>query len=77
MAGAQNPLRTRTIFLMSGEEREDDPASVPPRSDVEAHLSLVDLRCAVCGYGVAVRMAPERCPMCGGAVWGHASQPVA
>jgi rubrerythrin len=62
---------------MIGEEREDDPASVPLRSDVEAHLSQVDLRCAVCCYGVVVRIAPERCPMCGGSVWEHASQPAA
>jgi rubrerythrin len=62
---------------MIGEEREDDPASVPPRSDVEAHLSMVDLRCAVCGYGVVVRIAPEQCPMCGGSVWQQNSQPTA
>jgi hypothetical protein len=62
---------------MIGEEREDDPASVRVRSEVEAHLSMVDLCCAVCRYGVVVRMAPERCPMCGGSVWEHTSQPVA
>jgi len=27
------------------------------------------LCCARCGYGVAVRREPPRCPMCGGQVW--------
>jgi hypothetical protein len=31
-----------------------------------------DLRCVGCGYGVTVRLAPERCPMCGGSAWEHA-----
>ena len=65
------------MFLMIGHEREDDPVSGPVRPDVEAHLSMVDLRCAVCGYGVVVRIAPQQCPMCGGSVWEHASQPTA
>jgi hypothetical protein len=30
-----------------------------------------DLRCASCGYGVAVRIAPDRCSMCGGSTWEH------
>jgi hypothetical protein len=30
-----------------------------------------DLLCATCGYGVVVRIAPERCPMCGGSTWAH------
>jgi hypothetical protein len=34
----------------------------------------VDLRCVACGYGVSVSIAPERCPMCSGAVWEQASQ---
>jgi rubrerythrin len=25
--------------------------------------------CAACGYGIAVDLAPDRCPMCGGADW--------
>jgi hypothetical protein len=28
-----------------------------------------ELRCPRCGYGVTVRIAPERCPMCGGSAW--------
>ena len=30
-----------------------------------------DLFCASCGYGVVVRIAPERCPMCSGSTWVH------
>ena len=32
---------------------------------------LLRLRCGCCGYGVSVRVLPERCPMCGGATWEH------
>jgi rubrerythrin len=31
----------------------------------------LDLRCAACGYGASVRIAPEECPMCRGTVWEH------
>lgn len=36
-------------------------------------------RCVECGYGVVVRIAPGRCPMCHGSVWEHgrAGRPVA
>jgi len=30
-----------------------------------------ELRCAECGYGVSVQIAPESCPMCRGTVWEH------
>jgi rubrerythrin len=33
----------------------------------------IELRCAVCGYGVIVRTAPETCPMCHGSVWNYAT----
>jgi hypothetical protein len=66
-----------TLWFVDPEQYEGDRAVASLRSDVEAHLSVVDLRCAFCGYGVVVRMAPERCPMCGGSVWEHASQPAA
>jgi rRNA maturation endonuclease Nob1 len=29
------------------------------------------LRCAGCSYGAGGRVAPERCPLCGGSVWEH------
>jgi rubrerythrin len=35
---------------------------------------VFDLRCSSCGYGVAVRIAPDGCPMCRGSVWEHAPQ---
>ena len=28
-----------------------------------------ELRCVACGYGAAVRIAPEAWPMCRGTVW--------
>lgn len=31
-----------------------------------------NLRCTSCGYGVLVRVSPDRCPMCGGVAWEHA-----
>jgi rubrerythrin len=30
---------------------------------------LPRFRCDRCGYGACCRMAPERCPMCGGSIW--------
>jgi hypothetical protein len=30
---------------------------------------LPRFRCTSCTYGTSCRMAPERCPMCGGGVW--------
>jgi len=32
-------------------------------------LPLSRFRCDGCGYGASRRVAPERCPMCGGSVW--------
>jgi hypothetical protein len=53
--------RTSTTWLVIPEEREDDRAAAAARADVEAHLSVVDLRCASCGYGVIV-LGSERRP---------------
>jgi rubredoxin len=44
----------------------DKAAVVILRTAVQARL---EVRCAECGYGVAIRVPPERCPMCGGTVW--------
>lgn len=30
-----------------------------------------ELRCFRCGYGTVVRIAPGRCPLCGGSAWEH------
>jgi hypothetical protein len=32
---------------------------------------LARLRCCGCGYGASCRIAPGRCPMCGGSAWEH------
>jgi rubrerythrin len=32
-------------------------------------LPRFDLRCSCCGYGVVVRVAPDRCVMCAGSAW--------
>jgi len=32
-------------------------------------LNLNRLHCNDCGYGICVKVAPARCPMCGGKVW--------
>jgi rubrerythrin len=37
-----------------------------------ADRPLPQFRCTGCGYGASRRMAPERCPMCGGSTWEHA-----
>jgi rubredoxin len=36
---------------------------------VRAVVALKRFRCASCAYGASSRMAPERCPMCGGTAW--------
>ena len=33
---------------------------------------LPQFRFIGCGYGASRRMAPDRCPMCGGSTWEHA-----
>ncbi len=35
-----------------------------------------EARCTHCGYGVIVRMAPDRCPMCGAGTWEYVDQRV-
>ena len=32
-------------------------------------VPLTRFSCSCCGYGATSRMAPDRCPMCGGTVW--------
>ena len=45
-------------------ETTSDPITLHVRRRARA-----EFRCVGCGYGAAARMAPERCPMCGGSVW--------
>jgi len=32
-------------------------------------VPLKRFQCATCSFGASSRIAPERCPMCGGAAW--------
>lgn len=32
---------------------------------------LSQFLCTACGYGASCRIAPDRCPMCGGHTWEH------
>jgi rubrerythrin len=46
------------------------PADLARTGDREiTQLALSRFRCDGCGYGASCRVAPERCPMCGGSVW--------
>lgn len=38
-------------------------------SSTGAQVALTRFKCARCAYGASSRIAPERCPMCGGTVW--------
>ncbi len=51
--------------------------AAPPRADEAPSYepARFELRCSACGYGVVVRIAPERCPMCRGSVWEHPHRP--
>jgi rubrerythrin len=39
------------------------------RDEAMLQLPLSRFRCDGCGYGASCRIAPERCPICGGSVW--------
>ena len=45
-----------------------DRAPTAERHD-GTQLPLSRFRCDGCGYGASSRMAPDRCPLCGGSVW--------
>ena len=45
--------------MINRDEREARSREIP----------LSRFRCNACGYGASRRVAPERCPMCGGTVW--------
>jgi len=34
-----------------------------------AARTLLEFRCAGCGYGARCAVAPDRCPTCSGAIW--------
>jgi rubrerythrin len=50
------------------EHESHDPG---PMADEACRGTSFELRCPTCGYGVFVRIAPARCPMCRGSVWEH------
>jgi hypothetical protein len=61
--------------LPSIAERAGFGAAVPDAhraaggSESTAAGQLSQFRCACCGYGASCKIAPERCPMCGGGTW--------
>jgi hypothetical protein len=48
-------------------------SAVRPGARVPDDGARFELACSGCGYGVVVRIAPDRCPMCQGTVWEHVS----
>jgi rubrerythrin len=43
---------------------QDDARVVPELPARPGRLQTIALTCSACGYGIARRMPPERCPMC-------------
>jgi rubrerythrin len=39
----------------------------------EQGVARRELVCALCGYGIVVTRAPDRCPMCGSEQWDFAA----
>jgi rubrerythrin len=56
---------------MSIADRETPVDSEPSELGLLGAIGspLSRFRCPGCGYGATSPNAPERCPMCGGAVW--------
>jgi len=53
----------------------------PSAHDAAAYGALMagmlrEFRCTACSYGASCRIAPERCPMCGGGSWELAPEKV-
>lgn len=46
-------------------------ANVESPADPGRLAPLSRFRCQGCGYGASSRIAPERCPMCGGCTWSY------
>ena len=46
---------------------EASTGTYPDEAPEQAPLS--QFRCIGCGYGASCRIQPQRCPMCGNAVW--------
>ena len=55
---------------MAAAGREPVPADDEKPDLLEALRPVkTELRCAVCGYGVVAREAPDNCPMCQATDW--------
>jgi hypothetical protein len=70
-AQANEPyLCARSLHMRDGvtPEPTDSSSTLPAAVDARAGR-LWSFRCTGCGYGAQRRMAPERCPMCGGCAW--------
>ena len=53
-----------------GSTETAPPPAAPGRAGpAPAGELLSSFRCAGCGYGACCKIAPDRCPMCGGATW--------
>ena len=50
-------------------QRPNEPNAGASIGRTRATSRSFDLRCARCGYGVAVGSTPDRCPMCSGSAW--------
>jgi rubrerythrin len=50
-------------------EKANHGRSAADRDELATRPPLPRFRCDRCGYGACCRMAPERCPMCGGSTW--------
>jgi len=50
-------------------EKATNGRSAAVSDELTPRPPLPRFRCDRCGYGACCRMAPERCPMCGGSTW--------
>lgn len=54
---------------------EPNPLEVEWYVPIEAVAErLFRFRCLGCGYGASCKVAPARCPMCGGKTWEYQDQ---
>jgi hypothetical protein len=55
------PPASKAVYGTGRYPGQDVPAAAAER--------LSQFRCVACGYGASCKIAPERCPMCGGGSW--------
>ena len=68
-AGLDLPLFDKLHFdrLLTWLERQIEASAASGNCAVARMAPKLDLCCDLCGYGIVSRLAPARCPMCGGA----------